>query len=243
VQLLRQLRRPAREIGRALLDLILPPACAACGADGDPLCGICLAQLGRRTLPGCRRCGEPVLVAGERCGSDHRNVANLARAVAPFHYAGTGGALVRRFKLDADAAAGRLLASAMAGAWRSGVVDGGWNRALLVPVPLHWRRRRRRGFDQAAWLARQLGRRLRLAVAPDLLKRNRATLPQGDPRVLSRDGNVAGVFAVTRCRQVAGRRVVLVDDVFTSGATARACAVLLRAAGAAEVAVLTACRS
>lgn len=243
MHLLRILRRPAREIAGALLDLVLPPACAACGAPDTHFCRPCLTQLATRPLVGCSRCGEPVLAAGDRCTSEHRDLTNIARFVAPFAYAGTGGALVRRFKLDADAAAGRWLAAAMARAWRGAAPDLGWHRAVLVPVPLHGQRRRQRGFDQAAWLALQVAQRLELPRAPEVLVRTRATLPQGDPRVTSRAGNVDGAFAVRRPAAIRGRRVILVDDVFTSGATARTCAGLLRAAGATAVAVLTACKS
>ena len=75
------------------------------------------------------------------------------------------------------------------------------------------------------------------------MARTRETLPQGDPRVVSRANNVDGAFAVMKAREVMGRNVILVDDVFTSGATARQCALVLRVQGAAAVAVLTACRS
>lgn len=176
------------------------------------------------------------------CPDDHRDLRWIRRLVAPLSYAGTGGALVRRFKLDADAAAAAWLLQTMAAAWQD-AAGPAWRRACLVPVPLHRQRRRERGFDQAGWLAAGLGARLGLAVRPGVLVRTRATLPQGDPRVLSRGGNVEGAFAVRRGVGIRGRRVVLVDDVFTSGATARACAELLRGAGAIEVAVLTACRS
>jgi ComF family protein len=155
---------------------------------------------------------------------------------------GTGGALVRRFKLEGDAAAGRWLAGAMAEAWR-GAGPAGFRRALLVPVPLHSRRRRRRGFDQSLWLAAELSRRLALPVATGILRRVRLTLPQGDPRVVSRERNLVGAFRLQHPDRVAGRCVVLVDDVFTSGATARHCAGLLRAAGVPAVAMLVACRS
>ena len=169
-------------------------------------------------------------------------LAGLAFARAPFAYAGSGGALVRRWKLDGDPVAAATLGRAMAVAV---AVDclGPWRRALLVAVPLHAERRRQRGFDQAEWLARDLARRLRLEHLPRALRRTRPTLPQGDPRVLSRSRNVAGAFAAARVRDLADRRVVLIDDVRTSGATARECAQVLRAAGASQVALLTACRS
>lgn len=238
----RTLRRPLRELARAAIDLVLPPACLACGEPAAELCAPCRRNLVRRRGPACERCGEPVPAEGARCTADHTALRHLVRLVAPLGYAGTGGALVRRFKLDADAAAGAFLLRSMAAAWRP-AADAAWRRACLVPVPLHWRRRRQRGFDQAAWLATGLAARLDLAVAPGALRRRRATLPQGDPRVLSRAGNVDGAFELARARAVVGRRVILVDDVFTSGATLRACAGLLREAGAVAVAALTACRS
>ena len=240
--MLRSCRRPARELVRALVDVVLPPACPACGEPADALCGPCGRNLERRADPGCGRCGEPVVAPDVPCSSEHRELRNVAKLVAPFRYAGTGGQLVRRFKLDGDAAAGLWLVRAMAASWSSSS-EGPWRRAVLVSVPLHRRRRRLRGFDQARWLARGLGERLGLGCLDGLLIRPRETLPQGDPRVTSRAANVEGAFTLVRPARIAGRRVVLVDDVFTSGATVRACASLLRAAGAPEVAVLVACRS
>lgn len=227
---------------RAVADLLLPPACPVCGESGNGLCPLCDANLQRRLEPGCPRCGELVIAAGEACGSDHGELRHLLHLVAPLRFAGTGGALVRRFKLDADPAAGQWLARAMAGAWAP-FHRGAWRHAVLVPVPLHRTRAAERGFDQAEWLARAVASRLGLDVAPNVLARRRATLPQGDPRVLSRSANIEGAFAVVRASRIAGRRVVLVDDVFTSGATMRSCAAVLRAAGALETVALTACRS
>lgn len=183
-----------------------------------------------------------MLAAGGACGRDHRELQNVAQLVAPWRYAGTGGALVRRFKLDGNVAAGRLMVRAVADAWRASLRLG-WGRAVLVPVPLHPRRRRLRGFDQAAWLAANLAEQLRMPCALRCLCRVRATLPQGDPRVRSRPDNVADAFTVRDARSIVGRRVVLVDDVFTSGATLRRCAALLLEVGAKQVAGMTACRS
>lgn len=234
------LRRFVRETALALLDVVLPPVCPACGTAGGDLCTACRSALTRRPPAGCSRCGEPVGFDG-RCRADHRPLRHVARLLAPYRFAGTGGALVRSFKLDGNAAAGHWLVRAMVDAARERGL--GPRRAVLVPVPLHRARLRRRGFDQAAWLARRIGQRLGLPVGDRWLVRRRATLPQGDPRVLSRTANLRGAFAVARPEWVAGRAIVLVDDVFTTGATARACAALLRGAGARSVTLLVACRS
>jgi ComF family protein len=113
---------------------------------------------------------------------------------------------------------------------------------VLVPVPLHPRRRRERGFNQSVLLARALARPLGIRVAEDALARREDTPPQTGLTAAQRRANVARAFVVRRRPAVAGRIVVLVDDVFTTGATARACARALAAAGAAEVRLVTAAR-
>ncbi len=112
----------------------------------------------------------------------------------------------------------------------------------LVSVPLHPRKLRSRGMDQAAWLAEGLTQRAGITFLPGVLRRMRETMPQGDPRVTSRAHNVADAFGLRRPRAVRGKRVILVDDVYTSGSTARECAALLRAGGCREVLLLTAAR-
>jgi predicted amidophosphoribosyltransferase len=120
---------------------------------------------------------------------------------------------------------------------------GAGRRAIVVPVPMHRAKRRRRGVDHAALLAELVARRIHRPLSTGVLVRTRATLPQADPRVTSREANVADAFAVARPAAVAGRTVLLVDDVVTSGSTARACTAALRAAGARGVALLTAARA
>lgn len=146
---------------------------------------------------------------------------------------------MRRLKFEHDLAAGLVLARLMAASLRDWARRDG-RRAVVVSVPLHRSKLRARRFDQAAWLADAVAMRLRLRCGPRAMRRVRATLPQGDPRVMSRERNVEGAFAVRKAAVVRGRVVVLVDDVTTSGATARECARALRAAGARGVALLTA---
>lgn len=114
--------------------------------------------------------------------------------------------------------------------------------ATLVPVPLHPRRRAERGYNQADLLARALATRSRAAVATGILTRRRDTPPQAGLPAARRRRNVKDAFAVPRPERVAGRTLVLVDDVYTTGATLRACAEVLRRAGASEVRVLTLAR-
>jgi ComF family protein len=127
---------------------------------------------------------------------------------------------------------GRMIASAVP---RDRVFDA------VVPVPLHWRRRLDRGFNQSELLARAVARRYGLGVT-NAARRRRATPAQAGLSNAGRRTNVAGAFTVKRPRAVAGCRVLLVDDVMTTGATAGACAAALRRAGATYVALLTLAR-
>ncbi len=241
---LSQVRRVYRELREACLDSLCPRHCPACGqvrtTAGSPLCELCSDGLVHRPQSGCVRCGEPLL--GPACRQDHGFLRGIAGSVAAFDYQGSGGDLVRRLKFGGDRAGASYLATHMAERLRV-FVRGAGRRAGLVSVPLHRRKLRRRGFDQAAVLAELVADELGLVYLPRVLLRSVDTLPQGDPRVMSREGNLAGVFELRRPRVVAGKRVVLVDDVITSGATARACAAVLRIAGVREVRLLTAARA
>jgi ComF family protein len=113
---------------------------------------------------------------------------------------------------------------------------------LVIAVPLHPSRERQRGFNQATLLARRLGRRWELPVAHDVIRRATATTPQTELDAEARRENVRNAFVLRRPAAVAGRHVLLVDDIMTTGATVGECAACLRRAGAASVGVLTVAR-
>ena len=154
-------------------------------------------------------------------------------------YAGSAKELVHRFKYQADLAAGRVLGRLLAercGAALPDEVD------LLVPVPLHRRRLGARGFNQAALLARAAGRRLGVPVAVAALARARNTRTLAGLHPDERAAELGGAFVVRRPGRVAGLRVLLVDDVLTTGATAEGCCRALKSAGATWAGVAVAAR-
>ena len=190
----------------------------------------------------CRRCGEPLPPLPAGCAGCRARRPRLQWARAPFVYRGTGGSLVRGLKFRRNTAAGVFLAHAMA-THLLATEPPGLRDHVLVPIPVHRSRRRKRGFDQAVWLAERLAERLGLPLFPGALVRVRLSLPQGDPRTVSRRRNVEGAFAAGRSGPPPGSRILLVDDVTTSGETAAECSRVLSHGGAASVALVTACRA
>ncbi|WP_029010684.1 ComF family protein [Azospirillum halopraeferens] len=235
-----------RRLAGAALDALLPPRCLSCGTGVDRqggLCPSCWAGLTFIAAPLCACCGLPFeyAVPGETlCGACIADPPLFARARSVLVYDDASRPLVLGFKHgDRTHAAGPF------GAWmaRAGA-DVLAGADLLVPVPLHrWRLFARR-YNQSALLALAVARLSGVAAAPDLLVRRRRTRSQGGLDRTGRQRNVAGAFALRpgRADRVAGRTVVLVDDVLTTGATLSECARVLLRAGAARVEVLTLAR-
>lgn len=240
-----------KALGGAALDALLPPACLTCEepvAEQGGLCPGCFARLSFVTAPMCAVCGVPLPhdAAGEFRAEGLVCAACLAapplfrRARAALRYDEGAKALILPFKHRDRTEMARPLARLMA---RAGA-DLLREADLLLPVPLHrWRLFGRR-HNQAALLARELSRLSGVPHAPLLLRRARRTRPLGDLGAAARAAELEGAFrAPPRAAvKLAGKRVLLVDDVLTSGATANACAAALLAAGAASVEVLAAAR-
>jgi ComF family protein len=229
----------------AVLSVVIAPSCASCDDLLDfptrgPVCDRCWRSILPLTPPLCDRCGDPLptwraisvpLALCPRCRRTRR-VVDRARAIGS--YDGALRSIVHALKYDGRRSLARGLAQLMR-VRGADILEGA---ACAIPVPLHASRRRQRGFNQAADLARHLD----LPVV-HALRRVRDTSTQTGLPAAQRHRNVRGAFALTRSGlSVKGLVVVLVDDVSTTGATLEACARVLKENGAAEVRALTAAR-
>jgi len=202
------------------IDLLLPPACAGCGERGSILCDACIGTFRPPGSPHDRFVApDPAVVIG----------GQLAVAIAAFGYAGRLRRVMHRLKYTGASRVAEPLASCAAPALHRLLSISG--PAVLVPVPVSEARRRGRGFNQAALIARMLARRAQVAVA-EPLARSRETQAQHRLNRAARARNLRGAFTA---RQPVPAEVILVDDILTTGATLDACAELLMAAGARNV--------
>ena len=222
---------------RLAIDYALPPRCPGCGAvtQADHLfCVDCWQALDFLGPPACAACGAPFAIdpgAGAVCGACLAAPPEIDGMRAAVAYGEIARSLALKLKYGGRPGVARTLALQM-----RRLVEGEAD-ALLVPVPLHRWRLWRRGYNQALLIARALARETGLALAPDLLERCRATPMLRGLGPAERRKVVKGVFRVRAARSalVKGRAVILVDDVYTTGATANACAKALKAAGATSV--------
>jgi ComF family protein len=232
----------------AVLDTLLPPHCLACDApvpaDGQ-FCVPCFRLANFVSAPFCAQCGVPLPYAaaagpGGVCGTCEATVPAFSQARSALRYDELTKRLILPFKYGDRTETARGLARLMARAGAALLVQAD----VLVPVPLHAARLRQRRYNQAALLAAALGRMAGRKMAPDALVRTKPTPPLGGLGLENRRAVMDGAIAVRpgRAAMLAGRTVLLIDDVMTSGSTADACARALLGAGAVCVNVLTAAR-
>jgi len=239
----------------ATLDLVFPALCPVCQATldadrRDPLCGRCWHAIARLGSPGCDVCGAaaPSALATDapervrhappsrRCWACTTNPPAYDYARSAASYEGAVREALHAFKFSGKRALARPLGDLALECLASLPAE----IEAVIPVPLAPERERERGFNQATLLAERIARRLAVPTKPGWLARVRATRPQSDLSAAERRRNVQDAFRASR--RVAGRHVLVVDDILTTGATLGECARVLRAAGARRIGVLTVAR-
>ena len=214
------------------LDVVFPPRCAGCGAGAWPFCDRCRLELVALSPPWCERCGAPTEVAVQACRDCPPDAIAVSRA--PFAFEGPARAAVHHLKYRGVRGVGRGLAAAMS-------TCAPRPADVVTWVPLTRRRKAERGFDQARVLAVRVGGELGVPVR-GLLRRVVSTGPQARRDATERRAAMRGSFVV-RDRATVPARVLLVDDVLTTGATAAACAEALLGSGASRVTLVVAARA
>jgi ComF family protein len=238
-----------KEILTGIADMIFPPLCITCGAVLEehtplPFCPPCTAGIRFIHSPLCPRCGIPFPAAegdDHLCGECLATERPYAVARAVGLYEKTLLTAIHLFKYQGKIGIGEVLGRIMAD-----FAGGQWDMtvfSLIIPVPLHRKRLRERGFNQAVILARQIAKRFSLPLDFMTLRRERFTAPQVGLGREERSANVRMAFAVRKPEKITGRKILLVDDVTTTGSTLTECASILTQAKAESVAILTLARA
>ncbi|MGB7574716.1 MAG: ComF family protein [Thermodesulfobacteriota bacterium] len=227
-----------------VFQFFLPPQCPCCerfseeGKQG--FCSNCLSQIRWIEPPFCSICGIPFIsreVETHPCGAcvTHRKYFTIARALGAFE--GSLQEAIHRWKYEGKTYLTPFFASWMAEGlnryWEPGSLD------LLIPVPLHTRRLRERGFNQALLLVKDLSRRTGIPYRKTILQKKKSTIPQVNLGRAEREKGLRGTFHVIGKEELSGLSVLLIDDVYTTGATVNECSKVLLKGGAERVDVLT----
>ncbi len=232
-----QLQRQGRQAWSWVIDLLFPPRCGGCRTLGSQWCEACRAAVRPVTPPWCERCGQPQ-VTDRLCSNCLAYPLHIEKIRSVAVFEGVLREAIHRFKYERLSGMAEPFGEMLAAYWRAEQMTADW----LIPVPLHPSRERDRGYNQSDLLARQLARRVSVPYSGKGLRRTRATAVQMTLTAAQRRENVAGAFECIEPR-VRGARVVIIDDVGTTGATLDACAQAVLKAGAASVMGLTLART
>jgi ComF family protein len=234
---------------RSLIDFFFPPRCSFCGEslrENEPslICSSCFGQIKKVSHPLCRRCGIGFATdAGEDhlCSDCLRDIGYFTKARSLAHYEGLLVELISRFKYRGGIRLAKPLGFLLADYGSPDFSFSDYD--LILPVPLHRRRLRQRGYNQSLLLARAISRKHAVPLNYTSLRRIRPTRPQTELSGLDRQKNIRGAFALRGREPVENKCVLLIDDVFTTGATVEECAKVLIKSGAKQVDVLTLVRA
>ena len=233
-------------IGRwwsAGIDAVFPPTCAACDTSLDTsehglLCKACRTEM-VDARPACPRCGSPA--APESCGQCREQRLHFGGVVRLGTYEKTLREAVLRIKRREHRALAMALSELLSNERREQLIE--WRLDAVVPVPMHWSRRLWRGVNSPSTIARRLASDLKIPMADHLLARRRRTAPQARLSPRKRMANVRGAFRAATHHELPGSRLLLVDDIMTTGATVNEAAKELVRAGAEFVAVAVVARA
>lgn len=231
----RRLLAVTRALWEQSVDLVFPPECTACGKEGAWVCSSCKRSLVRHQNLQCPSCGHAFWRGFfcRRCSSG----SYLIQCVAAFRYADKGVArMVKALKYDSVTKSAPALASFMVSAWND---TGGTRSGVCIPISLHPLRKKERGYNQAELLARFCASGIGLSYSDDILVRVRHTPPQTERSRQDRKANILDAFSCKKPDALKGLDVVLIDDVYTTGATLQEAARVLKESGAREVRALT----
>ncbi len=229
----------ARLLG-AVEDALFPPVCGGCRKRGIWLCDACWAQVRYVPSPVCSRCGHPVQHAGDPCRWCREWPSGLSTVRAAFVFEGAMRSSIHRFKYRGEHARGQFLGKLLADHAESAVARRKEPVDIVVPVPLHLRRRRARGYNQAEILAKRVAERLAVPLSGGLIRTGK-TQPQARLGRSERWENVKDAFQ-WKGAPLTGEHVLLIDDVTTTGATLASAATAVVAAGAGRVTGLSLAR-
>ncbi len=231
-----------------LSQFFLPSQCYCCGdflEEGQRgICPGCRSRVRWIEPPFCDVCGAPFPspeIGSHPCGACLKREKRFRAARALGYYEGPLQAAIRVWKFE-----GKTHLNSLLGGWMVGGLERYWGSScfsLLIPVPLHVGRLRKRGFNQALLLVKEISRQTGIPCEKRVLRKNRATHPQVSLSGSERDREVKGAFWVAERNRVEGKSILLVDDVYTTGATVNECSKVLLAAGAESVDVLTLART
>lgn len=226
-----------------VLDILFPRRCPVCGEvveeTGSLICPSCFPKLSFIKLPTCKKCGKEIVDPTKEFCEDcmvHRH--SFEYCIGLLNYDEISRSSMAKIKYENKREYLDFYGNAMA------VRHGGTIKRMhvdtVVPVPVHRSRRRKRGFNQAEILADIIGEKLNIPVMPDMLKRSKKTMPQKELTAAERLKNLSGAFRAGEIPRGV-KRVLLIDDIYTTGSTAEACARVLKAAGVEEVYVAVIC--
>ena len=230
------LRQQLARAYQVMLDLLFPPRCVGCSCWGDWFCDTCLGEIRRPEPPLCRTCGREIAEPG-LCAGCCLSPPPIDGIRAPAFLDGPLRKAIHAFKYDGLRALSPALGRILTEYWLEHPLPAD----VIVPVPLHPSRQRRRGYNQSSLLARELAKASGVPMDEHCLRRTRPTRPQVGLNAQQRQNNVAGAFLCVDDR-VANQRILLIDDVCTTASTLIACATTLRSHGALSVWGLTLAR-